>query len=178
MKNYILTGLLALITVYLVSAQAQEVVQVVDTLNTYEVGGTKYYIIADKLDSLYQNVRIVADTIKADNPEKPIDWILLFVKLLTSGVLASLIAQGVKIFNELKQLVSKMPRGEWVVFVVSTVLGAGWLYLETKFSGFEFINLFYKTAGVFMVAIIAWRAGLSSIFKKSDPAPIPPPAQP
>lgn len=176
MKKYLLTGLLAFTVCFLpASLPAQEAqpaaVEVVDTLNTYEIGGATFYIIAEKMDSLYKNVRVVAAQVKAENPEKPIDWVLIFVKLLTSGVLASLISQGVKIFNDLKQLVSKLPRGEWIVFVVSTLLGAGWLYLETKFVGFEFMALFYKTAGVFMVAIIAWRAGVNRLFQKKETPP-------
>lgn len=149
---------------------AYPAIPVVDTINTFDVGGTQYYVIADKLDSLYANVRVVVSEVKEAKPQKTVDWLMLFIKLLSSGVLASLFSQGMKIFNDAKDFISKMPSSEWVVLLASTIIGGGWLYLDTKFDAFEFSALFYRVSGVFMVAIVVWKAGLNRLFaKKANP---------
>jgi hypothetical protein len=154
-----------------VDSTAATVVQIVDTLNTYEVGGQKYYIIADQADSLYTNIRLVVEQIKAAGPKSPIDWIKILIELLVSGTLASLFAAGTRIFNDTKNFVKKLPRSEWIVLLFSTLVGAGWIYLENKFAAFSAMELFYKTSGVFLIAVVAWRAGLSRFFQKKAPAP-------
>jgi hypothetical protein len=137
-----------------------------DTLNTYEIGGEKWYLLAEKVDSLYQNVRVVVDTVKSTKQDGLIGWLVLMVKLLTSGILASMFTQGIKIFTEAKNLFLKMPKGEPFVLVASFALGFGWLAFEKK--EFSFTELFFRTSGVFMVAVILWRAGLSKLFKKKE----------
>jgi hypothetical protein len=181
MKKFILAALFAFVAI---TAPAQTpdtvktlapVVILTDTLDSYTIGGEKYYLIATVLDSIYTNFRLVADQVQAENPQTPIEWVLILIKLLTSGVLASLFAAGVRGYNALKQLLGSLPRGEWVVVLTSLLLGFGWLYLDTKLVDFQFIELFHRVSGVFFVAIVAWRAGLNRLFpKKPEPEPARP----
>lgn len=181
MKKIILATLFAFVAI---TAPAQTgdtiktlapVVILTDTLDSYEIGGVKYYLIATVLDSIYSNIRLVADQVQSENPQTPIEWVLILVKLLTSGVLASLFAASVRGYKAVKELIGTLPRGEWVVLLTSLLLGFGWLYLDTKLVNFEFIELFNRVSGVFFVAIVAWRAGLSRLFpKKPEPEPARP----
>lgn len=137
------------------------------SLDTQVVGGQTFYIIADQLDSIYSNIRVVIAPIAENPPKTAQDWILLFFKLLTSGVLASIASQGVKVWKTAQTLFAHL-RNEWIVFGVSVAIGGAWLYLDTKFAAFDFTDLFYRTSAVFTVAIVAWRAGLSKLFQKKQ----------
>ena len=145
---------------------------VVISLDTQVVGGQTFYIIADQLDSIYSNIRVVIAPIAENPPKSAQDWILLIFKLLTSGVLASIASQGVKVWKTAQTLFAHL-RNEWIVFGVSLAVGGAWLYLDTKFSAFDFTDLFYRTSAVFTVAIVAWRAGLSKLFQKKETTPTP-----
>lgn len=144
------------------------------TIDTQVVGGQTFFVIADELNGLVGNVRVIAAPIIENPPQKPIDWVMLIIKLLTSGVLASLGAQGLKIWKEAKSLFVGLGN-EWIVLIASSFIGLGWLYLETKFVGFDVRVWFANTAKVFALAIIAWRAGLYKWFQKKETAPAPTP---
>lgn len=139
-------------------------------LDSNIIGGNSYYTIALMADSAIVSVRVAYDEIKEAPPATSSEWFLLILKIITSGLLASLIAQGTRVFVAAKNLISKLPRGEWIVAIFSIAIGAVWLYLETKFVGFSIMALFVKTAQAFFVAIIAWRAGLSRVFIKPESA--------
>lgn len=139
-------------------------------LDSQVIGSTQYFTIAKMTDSLISDVRVAIVEIQSQSPDTVWEYLLLIFKLLSSGLLASLIAQGTRVFIEAKKMLSYLPRGEWIVALISTIIGAVWLYLETKFTGFTVLALFTKSAMAFSVAIIAWRAGLSKIFIKPETA--------
>lgn len=172
MKKIILAAILAVIsfTIWAQTPDSLALQPVTVILDTFEIGGQEYYQIADLLDSTFTNVRLVVAQVKATNPQSWMDYLEIFLKLLTGGVITSLIAQGMRIFTKLKTSIKRLPRGEIPVLIASIVIGGVWLYLETKFIAFSFEGLFYRTAGVFTIAVVAWRLGLSKIFAKPGQA--------
>lgn len=135
------------------------------------IGGQTYYIIADLADSIYSNVRFVSAKFRENPPKSPGDWWVLIVTVM--GVLTSLSSQLVRFWKAGKSLIDKMPKGEPIVALISFAIGAIWLYLETQFVGFHIRDLFFRAAGVFMVAILAYRWILSKYFKKTETASAP-----
>ena len=133
------------------------------------IGGEKYYVLAELIDSTYQNIRIVAAKIKADPPKNLADWWLLIVSVL--GVVTSLSSQIIRVWAQAKSLIDKMPKGEPIVALVSLFLGFGWLYVDTHLDNFTIRDLFFRTAGIFFFGVIAYRVFLSLRTKKPETTP-------